>query len=216
MHRVVRFFLTAPFLLLLGLLLAVPASAGADEDCFKSLDNLRRIDGCSELLDRPDLPDDRRALAFALRALAFSVSGQYDRALPDYDQAIRIDPGFSVALNNRAWTYYKAGRASEGLEDVERSLKLSPGSAHAFDTRAHIRQAMGRHAGALADYERAISYGGSRMVKLYQCGLQSHGLFSGEIDGLYSVPFRRALEQCAATPACDPLPADEDCRRLTS
>lgn len=192
-----------------------PALADASEDCF-STDNPRRISGCTELLAQPDLPDDKRSLAFSLRALAYSVAGKYDLALPDYDAAIAIDPDFAIALNNRAWTYFKAGRASEGLGDVERSLRLSPGSPHAFDTRAHIRQVLGRAAGALADYERAMSYGGARMVKLYQCGLQAQGLYSGEIDGLYSTTVRRALEACTQRASCDPLPADEECRRLTS
>ncbi len=208
--------------LLIGGLFAVfvvassrPAAADASADCYSN-DNKRRISGCSELLEGPDLPDDQRALVYSLRALAYSVQGKYDLALPDYDEAIRIDPNFAVALNNRAWSYYKSGRAMDGLADVERALSLTPTSPHTFDTRAHIRQATGRPAGALADYERAIWYGGSRMIELYQCGLQAQGLFDGEIDGRYSPAFRRALETCSANAACDPLPPDEECQKLTS
>jgi tetratricopeptide (TPR) repeat protein len=190
-------------------------SAATTSECF-SEDNERRILGCSALIERSDLSGEDRAIAYSMRALAYSLKGLYDLALPDYDAAIRLSPDFAVALNNRAWALYKSGRATQGLGDVERSLSLSPGSPHALDTRAHIRQAMGEPAAALADYERAMHFGGERMIKLYQCGLQAQGLYGGDIDGLYSSVLRRALEACVGNPGCDPLPADEECRRVTS
>lgn len=201
--------------LMLALALAEPASADANADC-TSTDNARRIEGCTALLAQPDLPSGERAKAYALRALAYSVLGQYDRALPDYDEAIRINPDFAVALNNRAWAYYKAGRAQSGVDDVERALQLTPDSPHAYDTRAHIRQVLGLPAAALADYERAIHFGGAEIVKLYQCGLEAAGFYQGEIDGIYTQKFREALKACIAKPGCDPLPPDEECHRLTS
>jgi len=194
---------------------AAEDAAKATADCYGA-DNGRRISGCSELLQGAPLPDADRSMVHALRALAYSVQGQYDLALLDYDAAIGIDPDFAIALNNRAWTHYKLGQNREGMADVERALELTPRSSHAYDTRAHLRRVMGRPAGALADYERAISYGGAHVIELYQCGMQAQGFFNGEIDGLYSPAFRRALESCVESPECDPLPPDEECRKLTS
>lgn len=194
---------------------AAEDTAQATADCYGA-DNGRRISGCSELLSGGGLANADRSMAHALRALAYSVQGQYDLALSDYDAAIDLDPNFAIALNNRAWTQYKLGRHREGIADVERALRLTPTSSHAFDTRAHLRHAMGRPAGALADYERAIGFGGAHVIELYQCGMQTKGFFNGEIDGLYSPAFRRALESCVESPDCDPLPPDEECRKLTS
>lgn len=206
-----------PLLLLTVLLAAAasPAAADATAACHGA-DNGQRIAGCTELLESPDLPDKDRAMVFALRALAYSVRGEYGLAIPDYDDAIKLDPDFAIAYNNRAWSYFKSGRPADGLADVERALELTPTSHHAFDTRAHIRQSTGRPAGALADYERAISHGGSSVIELYQCGLQAEGHYDGEIDGIYSSVFRKALEKCVASTDCDPLPPDEECRKLTS
>lgn len=192
-----------------------PRAADAATDCFSD-DNERRIEGCSELIARPDIGQEDLSLAYAMRALAFSLKGNYASALSDYDQAIRINPTFAVALNNRAWALYKAGRGTEGLRDVERSLSLSPGSSHALDTRAHIRQQQGDITGALADYEMAMVQGGERLIKLYQCGLQAKGLYDGKIDGRYTTPVRLALEACVRDRTCDPLPPDEECRATTS
>ena len=184
-------------------------------DCFSD-DNERRIAGCSRLIETPGATGSELALAYAMRALAYSLKGRYDLALPDYDSAIEAQPDFAIALNNRAWALYKSGRGDAGLADVERALELSPHSPHALDTRAHIRQAGGEAELALADYELAMRFGGEHMVRLYQCGLQAAGLYSGEVDGLYTRALRQALEQCVASSGCDPLPADEECRKATS
>jgi tetratricopeptide (TPR) repeat protein len=198
-----------------AVVLAGAAASDNAAECFSD-DNERRLVGCSDLLASPGIDAQTKSLAYAMRALAYSLKGLYDRALPDYDEAIKLDPTSAIALNNRAWSYFKIGEPDRGLEDVDRSLAYSPGSPHAHDTRAHIQQALGYPRRALRDYEMAMRFGGERIVKLYQCGLHTHGLYSGSIDGLYSTEMRRALESCVSDVSCDPLPADEDCGKATS
>jgi tetratricopeptide (TPR) repeat protein len=196
---------------------ALPASASGDPaaDCF-SEDLERRIAGCTALIERQDQSVADLSLAYAMRALAYSLKGRYATAIGDYDTAISLRPDFAVALNNRAWAYFRWGKAATGLPDVERSLELSPTSPHTLDTRAHIRQALGDPKGALRDYDRAMWYGGARMIKLYQCGLTEARLYSGEIDGTWRPELHQAMEKCVLDKACDPLPADEQCRAATS
>lgn len=211
------------FFAIAAVLVAVPATAGADPvggdpatDCF-SEDNARRISGCTSLLDSgKQLSVADRSLAHALRALAFSLQSRFDEALRDYDVAIELRPDFDVALNNRAWALYRTGRYADGMADVQRALKIAPWSAHALDTRAHLHHVEGRPQQALSDYLLAMRFGGENMVKLYQCGLEAHGLFNGEINGIESEPLRIALTQCVRDQSCDPLPPDEECRRPTS
>lgn len=194
---------------------ALAAASDPAVDCLSD-NNDRRITGCSALIETPGLPPEQLSLAHGLRALAYSLKGMYKRALADYDKAIALKPDFAVALNNRAWAYFKLGRVAEGADDVERALQLVPRSPYALDTRAHIRQAQGDAEGSLADYESAMRYGGRHIVRLYQCGLRSQGLFFGALDGAYSRSVRHALATCVATSGCDPLPTDEDCRPTVS
>lgn len=202
---------------LLPLLLAAgaPARAEVATDCF-SEDWNRRIGGCTVIIESNTATPAEKAQAYAMRALALSIRGQYDNAIRDYDESIRLAPDFAVALNNRAWAYFKSGRGLKGLPDVERSLQLNPLSEHSWDTRAHIRQTLGQHEAAFSDYERAVDIGGDRMIKLYQCGLTEAGLYKGKVDGVYSPEVRDALRQCAFKKDCDPLPSDEQCRQSTS
>jgi len=215
MYRLALCFLAVGILLAAAVGLAPPARADASADCF-SEDIERRIAGCTALIERSDQSTADLSFAYAMRALAYSLKGRYDTAIRDYDTAIAMRPDFAVALNNRAWAYFRWGKAATGLPDVERSLELSPTSAHTLDTRAHIRQALGDPAGALRDYDKAMWYGGSRMIKLYQCGLTEARLYTGEIDGTWRPEVTQALEKCVRDKACDPLPADEHCRAATS
>ncbi len=196
--------------LFLGGAVAVAADSDPTIDCLNG-DGERRIEACSEMIASPELPPEQRSLAYGLRALAYSLRGNYEQALDDYDMAISLKPDFAVALNNRAWAYYKLGRGSEGRRDVERALKLAPGSPFALDTRAHIRQSEGDADAALADYRGAMRNGGYRIIRLYPCGLRAQGLYFGALDGVLSRALDRALETCVGSPHCDPLPADEAC-----
>lgn len=219
--RATRGGLAAVFLLLAPLMSAGAALADATSgdiasDCFSD-DGSRRIAGCTALLESGrQLTTPERSLAFAMRALAYSLQGRFDEALADYDKAIQLKPDFDVALNNRAWAYFKTRRFANGMADVEKALRIAPWSAHAFDTRAHLHQVQGRPQQALSDYLLAMRFGGERIVKLYQCGLEAHGLYQGAIDGLESETLRTALVQCVRDESCDPLPPEEECRRPTS
>jgi tetratricopeptide (TPR) repeat protein len=189
--------------------LPAPARADAAADCF-SEDLERRIQGCTELIDRRDQSIDL-SYAYAMRGLAFSIKGQYDTAIRDYDAAIALKPDFAIALNNRAWAYFRWGKAAAGLPDVEKSLQLNASSPHAFDTRAHIRHALGDPEGALSDYYSALRHGGVPIARLYQCGLRGLAFYDGEIDGIQRPELTEALRKCAHDKACEPLPPGEKC-----
>jgi tetratricopeptide (TPR) repeat protein len=194
----------------LAVLAAVPA--GADWRTCREGSSPDRIAACSALIDDPGLSMFERAEAHAMRGMAKVIAGDPGGALLDYDRAVELDAHAPLALNNRAWLLFRSGRLAEGADSVERALTADPGSPHALDTRAHIRQAQGDRGGARTDYLRAMNQGGATFVKMYQCGLNSQGLYDGPVTGLYTAELERALDQCLGNPGCDPLPDDEDCR----
>ena len=208
-----------PLILCVLALVGASSFAGAAEDAndCDSPETEKRIQACTELIETPGVSPTRRATAFANRALAYSLRGQYETAIRDYDAAIAMFPEFAVALNNRAWAYFKSGKLAPATTDVERSLALDPVSPHTLDTRAHVAQWQGNEANALRDYDAAMVFGGTRMVTLYQCGLKMHKLYSGPNDGIVTAALRTAMKLCVAKGNdCDPLPPDEECREATS
>jgi Tfp pilus assembly protein PilF len=203
----------------LALVMAVATSAQSQDasqvDCFGK-DNDRRIEGCTALIEGGGMTQAQLASIYAMRALAYSLKGEYATAIRDYDIAIQMQPNFAVALNNRAWAYFRWGKADTALPDVEESLRLDPTAAYSLDTRAHIRQVKGDPKGALQDYTKAMYFGGLEMTRLYQCGLTEAGLYEGRIDGVWRRELQEAMEKCVLSTTCDPLPADEHCRPATS
>jgi tetratricopeptide (TPR) repeat protein len=202
-------------------MVAVAATARADDavtaytDCFGK-DSARRIEGCTTLIESGAVGQYQLPDAYSMRALGYSIKGDYATAIKDYDTAIGLRPDFAVALNNRAWAYFKSGQFDRAWPDVEKSLQLEPRAAHSLDTRAHLRQLKGDAKGALNDYTKAMYFGGQEMIKLYQCGLTEAGLYEGKIDGIWRREVQEGLEQCVTKSSCDPLPADEHCRPATS
>ena len=205
-----RRLLTMIIVLAVAAEVSVPAYADATADCYGE-DIDRRIDGCTALIEQRHQGITDLSRAYAMRGFAYSLKGEYSMAISDYDMAIRDQPDFAVALNNRAWTYFRWGKAEIGLPDVERTLQLTPTSPHAFDTRAHIRKALGDVDGALSDYDSAMRHGGAPITRLYQCGLKALTFYSGEIDGTQRPELSEALGKCARDNACDPLPPEEKC-----
>jgi tetratricopeptide (TPR) repeat protein len=196
----------------------IAATAGAEDaatsfnDCFGK-DSVRRIEGCSALIESGGVSKSQLPDVYAMRALAYSLKGDYATAIKDYDVALGLRPDYAVALNNRAWALFRSGKADQALPDVEKSLTLDPRAAYSFDTRAHIRQAKGDPEGALKDYAEAMYFGGQNMITLYQCGLTDAGFYDGKIDGIWRREVLEGMEKCVAKAGCDPLPANERCSR---
>src|SRR5262249_46891063 len=69
-------------------------------------------------------------VAFYNRGVAYYEKKDYDRAIADYTEAIRLD-------SNNAWAFYKRGRAKQmkgdasgGATDISRAKRLDPTLAY--------------------------------------------------------------------------------------
>src|SRR3977135_367604 len=62
-------------------------------DASTSLD--LRIDACTSFIQSKGLSQDRLAIAFQNRGSAYLGKGDADRAIQDYDQAIKLDPKYA-------------------------------------------------------------------------------------------------------------------------
>jgi tetratricopeptide (TPR) repeat protein len=82
---------------------ALAAQAGADSDwlvCLNATDDDQNIAACTRLLATTlSAPD--RAYAFANRGEAFFRRGDFARAIGEYDDALKINPGYDVFSNGR-------------------------------------------------------------------------------------------------------------------
>ncbi len=184
--------------------LAAPARAGMVEDCVQTADWNLKISGCTEVIRSGQYSGKDLVWAYNNRGNAYANLGNPARAIKDYDQALRLNPGFikaranrGIAYNGLAWDLYLKGRNAQALDNADRSLSDRPDSAAAINTRAHVLAALGRRNEALGAFERVMRVGGADWVRTYQEALAKHGYYPGAIyGGGYRPQTQAALVAC--------------------
>ncbi len=83
-------------------------------------------------------------------------AGEFDRAIEDYDQAIKLDPNFARAFNNRGAMYERKGEFDRAIQDFDKAIALNPEYAEAFNNRGLAYHKKGESDRAIQDFDRAI------------------------------------------------------------
>jgi len=99
-------------------------------------------------------PDD--AYVFYIAGLAKDNLGDFEGAIADYDEAIRLDPEYAGAYNNRGLAKYDLGDLEGALADYDEAIRLDPEYALAYYNRGLAKFNLSDFEGALADYDEAI------------------------------------------------------------
>ena len=115
-----------------------------------------KISGCSTVIQSGKISNSDLALAYNNRGFAYGTKGQHDRAIQDYDQAIKLDPSDAIAYYNRGIAYSAKGQLDRAIQDYDQAIKLDPNYAHAFYNRGNAYSAKGQHDRAIQDYDQAI------------------------------------------------------------
>jgi len=114
-------------------------------------ETLKHYDGVID----PRNPD---ALNLYRRATSLHAMGETDRALSDYNDAIRIDPSNSLAFLGRGVLLATRKRAyNRAIEDFDKVLVIQPDNVDALIARGNAYSQLGDNGRALADLDRAIS-----------------------------------------------------------
>src|SRR5262249_18379528 len=75
------------------------------------------------------------AVAWRLRGLAASDSGDYTQAIAAFSAALELEPDFADVYYERGSAYLAAGRETEGAADLDEAARLSPKYAGPADEK---------------------------------------------------------------------------------
>ena len=103
-----------------------------------------QIDACTSLKQTPQT----LIIAYNNRGNAYTGKGEYDRAIQDYDQSIKLNPNYARAFNNRGVAYQKKGEYDRAIKDFDESIRLKPDYDNAFANRAEAYLNKGERAGS--------------------------------------------------------------------
>jgi tetratricopeptide (TPR) repeat protein len=97
--------------------------------------------------------------AAAIRKGDDSFAGkQYDKAIKDYTEAIRIDPENARAFNNRGNAWYAKKEYDKAMKDYDEAIRLDPTDAIPLRNRAAVWYFPKKdYDKAIKDYDEAIS-----------------------------------------------------------
>ena len=141
------------------LVLGTPALAASQkdvDDCRQPLDDDRRIAGCTAMISDSGTSPRMLSIAYNNRGIAQRHKGQYEEAIRDHTEAIRITPDFATAFNSRAIVNSMKGERDLALRDYSEAIRLNPGDAIALQNRGLIYRDKGEFDRALQDFDEAI------------------------------------------------------------
>jgi tetratricopeptide (TPR) repeat protein len=100
--------------------------------------------------------DSKDARAYACRAKAWEAKDDYDRAIKDSSEAIRLQPEVAAWRIIRGQVWEDKKDYAKALVDYDEAIRLDPKSPWAFGTRGEIWSEKEEYAKALADFDEAI------------------------------------------------------------
>jgi protein-L-isoaspartate(D-aspartate) O-methyltransferase len=81
---------------------------------------------------------------------------KFEEALAAFEQAIRLDPNYIEAHQEKGMTLHNLKRYEEALEALEQVIRLDPNRVHPYLTKGNALNALKRYKEALTTFEQAI------------------------------------------------------------
>jgi tetratricopeptide (TPR) repeat protein len=131
----------------------------------------QRISACTVVIESGRQPQKQLAITFKTRGTVYFYKSDYDRAIRDYGEAIKLDPLYSEAFDNRCWTRATVNQLQDALKDCIESLRIRPNFAPATDTLAFVYLKLGQFDLAITTYSAALKLDPKSPYSLYGRGV---------------------------------------------
>jgi tetratricopeptide (TPR) repeat protein len=129
-----------------------------------------RITGCTALIDAGHDSGAKLSVIYNNRGTAYLSKRDYDRAIQDFDESIRLNVSFALAYYDRGNAFDNRGIADafkndynravqeyeEAIEDYDEAIRLKPDFAYAYFGRGRAYDDRGVNYDSTADYDHAI------------------------------------------------------------
>jgi tetratricopeptide (TPR) repeat protein len=99
---------------------------------------------CGALIDNERTVKADRIMALVARAGVFERKEMIERAIGDYDAALRLDPTLADLFNARGELWRKKGDRPKALQDFDAAIKLKPDHTAARDNHRSLARELER------------------------------------------------------------------------
>src|SRR3989454_2518083 len=107
-------------------------------------------------IESGDLPHPDLFFAFNNRGNVYASKRDYDRAIRDYTEALRLNPKYAAAFRNRGRALVYKGDYDRAIADYNEAARLDPEDPHALIGRGIAYNAKHQYDLALRDFDPAL------------------------------------------------------------
>lgn len=119
-------------------------------------DNAPRIAACTKVIGDTATVGDARIDALVARGMLFDDEEQFEKAIADFTEALKLAPDDHTVLVLRGNSHDGNGAPQLAIADYTAAIKVAPDDAAAYYNRATVYEDLGDKAKAIADYTKAI------------------------------------------------------------
>jgi tetratricopeptide (TPR) repeat protein len=116
---------------------------------------------------------------YHLRGVALLAHEQYDRAIADFSESLRLEPRNAGALNNRGQAHYLKGDFDTAIQDFSAAITIDPKNFLANNNRALASIEKGDLKAAMNDLQAAL-----KLVPEYPEALNNRGVVHQKMNQL--------------------------------
>jgi len=151
-------------------LVSVSRAVADDIDTCAGPASDQAIAACTRAISSGRLHGHDLAAEFYNRGINHAHNGNYDSAIADYTEAIRLDPKYADAYGNRGNAYREKHELDRALADYDEALRQRPGPIDFFN-RGNAYYGKKDYDHAIADYTEAIRLDSTFTRAYYNRGL---------------------------------------------
>ena len=163
------------------------ASAQADQSWQTCISVTTPPDGkvaaCNAVIDGKRETGSELAAAYCFRGHGLTEKRQFDAALSDLDETIRLDPASACALTNRGRVYAFKRDLDRAMADYDEAIRIDPTFALAYNNRGDAWFNRGDLDRAIADFSAAIKHNPSLAIAFGNRGYAYHRQRDGPCGG---------------------------------
>ena len=143
-----------------ALALTAPSASAAPQkdlsDCEQMTNPGLKVTACTRILQSASLSSDAKASAHHHRGVGLLLQGNFDRAIVELNEALRIDPNHKRSYNSRGNAWRGKGDLDQAIADYDEAIRLDPTFAFPYNGRAGAWYNKGELDRAIADYGTVI------------------------------------------------------------
>jgi tetratricopeptide (TPR) repeat protein len=144
---------------LVTVLSILPAAALTDkdrQDCEQMTNPGLKVAACTRILNTVNLAKDLQAFGHHHRGVGLLLQSNYDRAIVEFNEALRADPTYKRSYNSRGNAWKGKGELDHAIADYNEAIRLDPSFAFPYNGRAAAFNSKGELDRAIADYNEVI------------------------------------------------------------